>query len=40
MTVQDVPRLMDAWNDARDPSTIPLTSDSLVHLKCPNGHHP
>lgn len=40
MTAQDVPRLMDAWNDARDPSTIPLTSDSLVHLKCPKGHHP
>jgi hypothetical protein len=39
MTAMDFPDLLAAWDDVRDPRTVPLTSDQIVHLRCPEGHH-
>ena len=40
MTALDFPELLLAWDDAKDPSTVSITSGNLIHLECPQGHHP
>lgn len=40
MTALDFPELLLAWDDTKDPATVPITSGRLIHLECPKGHHP
>ena len=38
--VSDFPDLLSAWDDVKDPDTIPVTYLYPCHLQCPEGHHP
>ena len=40
MVCADIPELVAAWNDVRDPFEVPASAGYGIHLTCEKGHHP
>lgn len=40
MSVAEIPELLEAWRDERDPYRTPMTYNYTCKFKCPEGHYP